>query len=119
MPGTAASASAVPAVIAAKRSVMEEAGRPAFSAAEGTNLASSVGTLLVRIATKTAVKMVPIADRPRKMIAVETSLVLSSTGLEKPVSLTKYRSEVGVVGIELDEETGCYLNNAGGKASEE
>jgi hypothetical protein len=71
IPGTAASASAVPAVMAANKSVIEEAGRPAFSAAEGTNLASSVGTLLVRMATKTAVKMVPTADLPRKMIAGE------------------------------------------------
>jgi hypothetical protein len=30
--------------------------------------------------------------------------------------LTEYCSKIGVIGVELDEETGCYLKDAGGKS---
>lgn len=59
-------------MMAAKRSVIEDAGRPALITAGGTIAASFSGTLLVRMATKTAVKIDPTAVRKRNMIALRT-----------------------------------------------
>lgn len=57
--------------MAAKRSGIDDAGRPALMTAGGTIEASFSGTLLVRMATKTAVKIDPTAVRKRNMMALK------------------------------------------------
>ena len=69
MPGTLASAAAVPAARASKRAVKDDAGNPASTTAPGTYFTNSVGTFAVNIAMKTVAMTEPIAVRTTARIA--------------------------------------------------